>query len=101
MGGFAKVFQKAHNELLSLDLGILLKVPQVIPIFFLIAILPSLFQAQIRPSIQRRGFSAVSHALFGPPKISRDLLAARDDVFCIAACKLQNRATCSSSVLKI
>lgn len=55
---------------------------------FSIATLFSLrdFKSQIKTSINRSGFSALTHALFGPPKLIKELYAERDLIFCIAAC---------------
>ncbi|XP_013397920.1 ELMO domain-containing protein 3-like isoform X3 [Lingula anatina] len=39
----------------------------------------------IKTSIERRGFAAFKHFLFGPPKLHRELLQERDMIFCIAA----------------
>ncbi|XP_048745141.1 uncharacterized protein LOC125658086 [Ostrea edulis] len=45
---------------------------------------------KIRTSVERHGFSALKHFLFGPPKLHRDLHEERDRIFCIAASVLEN-----------
>ncbi|XP_012936454.1 uncharacterized protein LOC101848738 isoform X2 [Aplysia californica] len=45
---------------------------------------------QIKTNIERKGFSAFSHLLFGPPKLHKDLLEQRDLFFCIAATPMDN-----------
>ena len=47
------------------------------------------FQSTIHTTVDRSGFSALKHLLFGPPKMHRNLLQDRENVFCIAACKLK------------
>ncbi|RUS77717.1 hypothetical protein EGW08_014529 [Elysia chlorotica] len=44
----------------------------------------------IRPRVERKGFSAFTHMLFGPPKLQNDLIPQRDLVFCIAATPFDN-----------
>ncbi|XP_013397919.1 ELMO domain-containing protein 3-like isoform X2 [Lingula anatina] len=44
----------------------------------------------IKTSIERRGFAAFKHFLFGPPKLHRELLQERDMIFCIAASQFNN-----------
>lgn len=43
-------------------------------------------QEKIKPTIPRSGFSALKHALFGPPKMNRALHEERNLVFAIAQC---------------
>ncbi|XP_046543427.1 LOW QUALITY PROTEIN: uncharacterized protein LOC124253659 [Haliotis rubra] len=50
----------------------------------------SAVKPNVRTSIERRGLSALTHFLFGPPKIHRDLLPERDMIFCVAGSQLDN-----------
>lgn len=54
--------------------------------FFLSA--PFLNQKGIQPTIHRTGLAAISHFLFGPPRLHKDLVEERDLVFAIAQCEL-------------
>ena len=56
------------------------------------------FQLSIKTSVDRHGFSAFVHMLFGPPKLNRSLLQERDIIFCTAACKLQSELPCRKSI---
>lgn len=42
----------------------------------------------IQPTIRRTGLAAITHFLFGPPRLHRELLEERDLVFAIAQCLL-------------
>lgn len=44
----------------------------------------------IQPTIRRTGLAAITHFLFGPPRLHRDLLEERDLVFAIAQCPVDN-----------
>ncbi|XP_060068530.1 uncharacterized protein LOC132548665 [Ylistrum balloti] len=44
----------------------------------------------IRQTVNRRGFSALKHILFGPPKLNRNLLKEKEFIFCLAATQLDN-----------
>ena len=46
-------------------------------------------QSQIQVSVPRKGFSALTHALFGT-KLNKNLHNDRDLIFCLAACELPN-----------
>ncbi|XP_069816791.1 ELMO domain-containing protein 3 isoform X1 [Dendropsophus ebraccatus] len=48
------------------------------------------YMKKIQPTVRRSGLSAVSHLLFGPPRLHRDLHAERDLVLTIAQCPLDN-----------
>uniref|UniRef100_A0A8C5MI42 ELMO domain containing 3 n=1 Tax=Leptobrachium leishanense TaxID=445787 RepID=A0A8C5MI42_9ANUR len=48
------------------------------------------FRKRIQPTVQRSGFSAISHFLFGPPRLNRELHAERDLVLAIAQCPLDS-----------
>ncbi|XP_053318827.1 ELMO domain-containing protein 3 [Spea bombifrons] len=48
------------------------------------------FVRRIQPTVRRSGFSAISHFLFGPPRLSRELHAERDLVLAIAQCPLDS-----------
>uniref|UniRef100_A0A8C7WR32 ELMO/CED-12 domain containing 3 n=1 Tax=Oryzias sinensis TaxID=183150 RepID=A0A8C7WR32_9TELE len=41
----------------------------------------------IQPTIRRTGLAAITHFLFGPPRLHKDLLEERDLVFAIAQCE--------------
>ncbi|KAK3726259.1 hypothetical protein RRG08_008640 [Elysia crispata] len=47
-------------------------------------------KGDIRPRVERKGFSAFTHMLFGPPKLQSDLVPQRDLVFCIASTPFDN-----------
>lgn len=49
--------------------------------------LPLTVQKNIQPTIRRTGLAAITHFLFGPPRLHRELLEERDLVFAIAQCK--------------
>lgn len=44
-------------------------------------------QKSIQPTVRRTGLAAITHFLFGPPRLHRDLLEERDLVFAIAQCE--------------
>ncbi|XP_041955621.1 ELMO domain-containing protein 3 [Alosa sapidissima] len=44
----------------------------------------------IQPTIRRTGLAAITHFLFGPPRLHKELLEERDLVFAIAQCSLDN-----------
>ncbi|XP_069140140.1 uncharacterized protein [Argopecten irradians] len=44
----------------------------------------------IRQTINRRGFSALKHFLFGPPSLNKNLQKDKEFVFCVAATPLDN-----------
>ncbi|XP_068130858.1 ELMO domain-containing protein 3 isoform X2 [Hyperolius riggenbachi] len=48
------------------------------------------YKKRIQPTIQRTGFSAITHMLFGPPRLNRDLHAERDLLLAIAQCPLDS-----------
>ncbi|XP_033757495.1 uncharacterized protein LOC117339891 [Pecten maximus] len=56
--------------------------------------------ANIRQSVNRRGFSALKHILFGPPKLHRNLLKEKEFVFCIAATSLDNNTIVHTRALQ-
>ncbi|XP_062855599.1 ELMO domain-containing protein 3 [Trichomycterus rosablanca] len=44
----------------------------------------------IQPTTRRTGLAAITHFLFGPPRLLRELVEERDLVFAIAQCALDN-----------
>ncbi|KAK3606111.1 hypothetical protein CHS0354_006474 [Potamilus streckersoni] len=44
----------------------------------------------IRTMMERKGLAAFIHAVFGPPKLHRDLIQERDFLFCVAATTFAN-----------
>ncbi|XP_056138720.1 ELMO domain-containing protein 3 [Lampris incognitus] len=54
----------------------------------------------IQPTIRRTGLAAITHFLFGPPRLHRELLEERDLVFAIAQCSLDNSQTVHMRVLQ-
>ncbi|XP_056102688.1 ELMO domain-containing protein 3 isoform X2 [Rhinichthys klamathensis goyatoka] len=54
----------------------------------------------IQPTIHRTGLAAITHFLFGPPRLHKDLLEERDLVFAIAQCSLDNGQSVHMRVLQ-
>ncbi|XP_062310348.1 ELMO domain-containing protein 3 [Osmerus eperlanus] len=54
----------------------------------------------IQPTVRRSGLAALTHFLFGPPRIHRELLEERDLVFAIAQCSLDNSQPVHMRVLQ-
>ncbi|XP_075895049.1 ELMO domain-containing protein 3 isoform X1 [Nelusetta ayraudi] len=54
----------------------------------------------IQPTIRRTGLAAITHFLFGPPRLHRELLEERDLVFAIAQCQVDNSQTVHMRVLQ-
>ncbi|KAK7933870.1 hypothetical protein WMY93_004766 [Mugilogobius chulae] len=54
----------------------------------------------IQPTIRRTGLAAISHFLFGPPRLHRELLEERDLVFAIAQCPVDNSQPIHMRVLQ-
>lgn len=54
----------------------------------------------IQPTIRRTGLAAITHFLFGPPRLHKELLEERDLVFAIAQCSLDNSQTVHMRVLQ-
>ncbi|XP_041757384.1 ELMO domain-containing protein 3 isoform X1 [Coregonus clupeaformis] len=54
----------------------------------------------IQPTIRRTGLAAITHFLFGPPRLHRELLEERDLVFAIAQCSLDNSQAVHMRVLQ-
>ncbi|KAM4748372.1 ELMO domain-containing protein 3 isoform 1-T2 [Rhinophrynus dorsalis] len=48
------------------------------------------YKKRIQPTIRRSGLSLISHLLFGPPRLNKDLHAERDLVLAIAQCPLDS-----------
>ncbi|XP_040201983.1 ELMO domain-containing protein 3 [Rana temporaria] len=48
------------------------------------------YMKRIQPTVRRTGLSAITHLLFGPPRLHRDLHAERDLVLAIAQCPLDS-----------
>ncbi|XP_014783535.1 ELMO domain-containing protein 3 isoform X1 [Octopus bimaculoides] len=46
---------------------------------------------KIHTSVERKGLSVLSNFLFGPPKLSRNLLQSKEFVFCLAATTFDNQ----------
>ncbi|XP_020791036.2 ELMO domain-containing protein 3 [Boleophthalmus pectinirostris] len=54
----------------------------------------------IQPTIRRTGLAAITHFLFGPPRLHRELLEERDLVFAIAQCPVDNSQPIHMRVLQ-
>lgn len=54
----------------------------------------------IQPTIRRTGLAAITHFLFGPPRLHRELLEERDLVFAIAQCPVDNSQPVHMRVLQ-
>uniref|UniRef100_A0A1A8S6N8 ELMO/CED-12 domain containing 3 n=1 Tax=Nothobranchius rachovii TaxID=451742 RepID=A0A1A8S6N8_9TELE len=54
----------------------------------------------IQPTIRRTGLAAITHFLFGPPRLHKELLEERDLVFAIAQCHVDNSQTVHMRVLQ-
>lgn len=54
----------------------------------------------IQPTIRRTGLAAITHFLFGPPRLHRELLEERDLVFAIAQCHVDNSQSVHMRVLQ-
>ncbi|XP_034025769.1 ELMO domain-containing protein 3 isoform X2 [Thalassophryne amazonica] len=54
----------------------------------------------IQPTIRRSGLAAITHFLFGPPRLHKELLEERDLVFAIAQCPVDNNQTVHMRVLQ-
>ncbi|XP_028852167.1 ELMO domain-containing protein 3 isoform X2 [Denticeps clupeoides] len=54
----------------------------------------------IQPTVRRTGLAAITHFLFGPPRLHRDLVQERDLVFAIAQCSLDNKQEVHIRVLQ-
>uniref|UniRef100_A0A3P9IBB6 ELMO domain containing 3 n=1 Tax=Oryzias latipes TaxID=8090 RepID=A0A3P9IBB6_ORYLA len=54
----------------------------------------------IQPTIRRTGLAAITHFLFGPPRLHKDLLEERDLVFAIAQCPVDNSQPVHMRVLQ-
>lgn len=54
----------------------------------------------IHPTVRRTGLAAITHFLFGPPRLHRELLEERDLVFTIAQCQVDNSQTVHLRVLQ-
>ncbi|XP_013862674.1 ELMO domain-containing protein 3 [Austrofundulus limnaeus] len=54
----------------------------------------------IQPTIRRTGLAAITHFLFGPPRLHKELLEERDLVFAIAQCPVDNSQTVHMRVLQ-
>ncbi|KAM8866209.1 ELMO domain-containing protein 3 [Synchiropus picturatus] len=54
----------------------------------------------IQPTIRRTGLAAITHFLFGPPRLHRELLEERDLVFAIAQCPVDNSQSVHMRVLQ-
>ncbi|KAM9313130.1 ELMO domain-containing protein 3 [Gastrophryne carolinensis] len=58
------------------------------------------YMKRIQPTVRRSGLSAISHLLFGPPRLHRDLHAERDLVLAIAQCPLDSGQSIHVRVLQ-
>ncbi|KAM4677678.1 ELMO domain-containing protein 3 [Discoglossus pictus] len=58
------------------------------------------YRKRIQPSVRRSGLSAITHLLFGPPRLNKDLHAERDLVLAIAQCPLDNNQQVHVRVLQ-
>ncbi|XP_051924080.1 ELMO domain-containing protein 3 [Hippocampus zosterae] len=54
----------------------------------------------IQPTIRRTGLAAITHFLFGPPRLHRELTEERDLVFAIAQCHVDNSQIVHMRVLQ-
>lgn len=54
----------------------------------------------IQPTIRRTGLAAITHFLFGPPRLHKELLEERDLVFAIAQCSLDSTQPVHMRVLQ-
>ncbi|XP_029685737.1 ELMO domain-containing protein 3-like isoform X1 [Takifugu rubripes] len=54
----------------------------------------------IQPTVRRTGLAAITHFLFGPPRLHRELVEERDLVFAIAQCQMDNSQTVHMRVLQ-
>ncbi|KAJ8286165.1 hypothetical protein GJAV_G00035250 [Gymnothorax javanicus] len=54
----------------------------------------------IQPTLRRTGLAAITHFLFGPPRLHRELTEERDLVFAIARCSLENSQKVHTRVLQ-
>ncbi|XP_068617164.1 ELMO domain-containing protein 3 [Brachionichthys hirsutus] len=54
----------------------------------------------IQPTIRRAGLAALTHFLFGPPRLHRELLEERGLVFAIAQCQVDNSQAVHMRVLQ-
>lgn len=54
----------------------------------------------IQPTVRRTGLAVVTHFLFGPPRLHRELMEERDLVFAIAQCSLDNTQPVHMRVLQ-
>ncbi|XP_049619606.1 ELMO domain-containing protein 3 [Syngnathus scovelli] len=54
----------------------------------------------IQPTIRRTGLAAITHFLFGPPRLNRELAEERDLVFAIAQCHVDNSQIVHMRVLQ-
>ncbi|KAI5094641.1 ELMO domain-containing protein 3, partial [Silurus meridionalis] len=54
----------------------------------------------IQPTVRRTGLAVVTHFLFGPPRLHRELTEERDLVFAIAQCPLDNTQPVHMRVLQ-
>ncbi|XP_061674295.1 ELMO domain-containing protein 3 isoform X1 [Syngnathoides biaculeatus] len=54
----------------------------------------------IQPTIRRTGLAAVTHFLFGPPRLHRELTEERDLVFAMAQCHVDNSQSVHMRVLQ-
>ncbi|TWW61306.1 RNA-binding motif and ELMO domain-containing protein 1 [Takifugu flavidus] len=57
-------------------------------------------QKSIQPTVRRTGLAAITHFLFGPPRLHRELVEERDLVFAIAQCQMDNSQTVHMRVLQ-
>ncbi|XP_030057627.1 ELMO domain-containing protein 3 isoform X2 [Microcaecilia unicolor] len=55
---------------------------------------------KIQPTVHRTGLSAISHFLFGPPRLHRELQEERDLALAIAQCALDNNQKVHMRVLQ-
>ncbi|XP_069773838.1 ELMO domain-containing protein 3 isoform X3 [Narcine bancroftii] len=58
------------------------------------------FRKNIQPTVRRTGFSAITHFLFGPPRLHKELQEERDLVFAIGQCSLDNNQKVHIRVLQ-
>ncbi|PFX29036.1 ELMO domain-containing protein 3-like [Stylophora pistillata] len=56
--------------------------------------------SHIKPTVKHRGMAAVTHRLFGPPKMNNSLHSERNLIFALALCMFKNDETMHTQVLQ-
>ncbi|KAJ7305092.1 hypothetical protein JRQ81_010924 [Phrynocephalus forsythii] len=58
------------------------------------------YRKKIQPTLQRRGLAAITHFLFGPPRLHQQLQSERDLALAIAQCGLDNNEKVHMRILQ-